>query len=196
MSVEERLVPAMTFKPEVASLNMGSMNFGLYPMLGRFKDFKHDWERQHLENSRNIVFKNTYADIEYILTTCAEQDTRFEVECYDIGHLYTLAHFIDRGLIKPIRHGVSRFYDAAARARFETILRGKQLGFTLTQIFAMLPKDEKPEAAETLELEEGQVLSQIAQLERKREELDTALAALRETHGRMTGGDARSASAA
>lgn len=101
--------------------------------------------------------------------------------------LRALRFYEDRGLIKPIRHGVSRFYDAAARARFETILRGKQLGFTLTQIFAMLPKEEKPEAAETLDLQEGLVLSQIAQLERKREELDTALAALRETHGRMTG---------
>ncbi|MCB1542462.1 MAG: MerR family transcriptional regulator [Rhodoblastus sp.] len=110
--------------------------------------------------------------------------------------LRALRFYEDRGLIKPIRHGVSRFYDSAARARFETILRGKQLGFTLTQIFAMLPKDEKPEAAEALELEEGQVLSQIAQLERRREELDTALAALRETHGRMTGGERTAASAA
>lgn len=110
--------------------------------------------------------------------------------------LRALRFYEDRGLIKPIRHGVSRFYDAAARTRFETILRGKQLGFTLTQIFAMLPKDEKPEAAEALDLQEGLVLSQIAQLEKKREELDTALAALRDTHGRMTGDGARSASAA
>ncbi len=101
MTIEERVRPAATYAPEVASLNMGSMNFGLYPMLDRFKDFKHDWERQHLENSRNIVFKNTYADIEYILTTCAENDTRFEFECYDISHLYSLAHFLDRGLVKP-----------------------------------------------------------------------------------------------
>ena len=101
MTIEERVRPAATFAPEVASLNMGSMNFGLYPMLDRFKDFKHDWERQHLENSRNIVFKNTFADIEYILTTCAENDTRFEFECYDISHLYSLAHFLDRALVKP-----------------------------------------------------------------------------------------------
>ncbi len=101
MSIEERVRPAASFAPEVASLNMGSMNFGLYPMLNRFKEFEHDWERQHLENSRNIVFKNTYADIEYILTTCAENDTRFEFECYDISHLYSLAHFLDRGLVKP-----------------------------------------------------------------------------------------------
>ncbi len=102
--------------------------------------------------------------------------------------LRALRFYEDRGLIKPIRHGASRFYDAAARARFETVLRGKQLGFTLTQIFAMLPKDENPEATGALTLEEGQVLTQIAQLERKREELDTALAALRETHSRMSGG--------
>lgn len=101
MTVEERLRPAATFKPEVASLNMGSMNFGLYPMLARTKAFKHDWERPYLEGSRDRIFKNTFADIEHILTTCAENGTRFEVECYDIGHLYTLAHFVDRGIVKP-----------------------------------------------------------------------------------------------
>ncbi|MCB1462662.1 MAG: 3-keto-5-aminohexanoate cleavage protein [Nitratireductor sp.] len=101
MTIEERLKPAATFKPEVASLNMGSMNFGLYPMLGRFKEFKHDWERDYLEGSRERIFRNTFADIEAILTTCAENGTRFEIECYDIGHLYTCAHFVERGLIKP-----------------------------------------------------------------------------------------------
>lgn len=101
MTIEQRVKPAATFKPEVASLNMGTMNFGLYPMLARFKDFKHDWERPYLEGSRERIFKNTFADIEYILTTCAENGTRFEIECYDIGHLYTLAHFADRGVVKP-----------------------------------------------------------------------------------------------
>ena len=101
MGVEERLQPCAYFKPEVASLNMGSMNFGLYPMLARFKDFKHDWERPYLEGSKDRIFKNTFQDIENILTTCAENNTRFEIECYDIGHLYTLAHFVDRGLVKP-----------------------------------------------------------------------------------------------
>jgi uncharacterized protein (DUF849 family) len=101
MLVQERVGPAAHFKPEVASLNMGSMNFGLYPMLERFKTFKHDWERPYLEGSKDRIFRNTFADIEYILTTCAENGTRFEIECYDIGHLYTLAHFVDRGLIKP-----------------------------------------------------------------------------------------------
>ncbi|TPQ52629.1 3-keto-5-aminohexanoate cleavage protein [Prosthecomicrobium hirschii] len=101
MTIEERLKPVATFKPEVASLNMGTMNFGLYPMLERFKTFKHDWERPYLEGSRERIFKNTFADIEAILTTCAENGTRFEIECYDIGHLYTLAHFVERGLVKP-----------------------------------------------------------------------------------------------
>jgi uncharacterized protein (DUF849 family) len=101
MLVEERVRPAAHYKPEVASLNMGSMNFGLYPMLDRFKEFKHDWEKPYLEGSRDRIFRNTFADIEYILTTCAENGTRFEIECYDIGHLYTLAHFVERGLIKP-----------------------------------------------------------------------------------------------
>ncbi len=101
MTVEERMRPAATFKPEVASLNMGSMNFGLYPMLDRFKDFKHDWERQHLEKSRDLVFKNTFSDIETILTIGNENGTRFEFECYDVSHLYNLAHFVERGLARP-----------------------------------------------------------------------------------------------
>jgi uncharacterized protein (DUF849 family) len=101
MGIEERLRPCAVFKPEVASLNMGSMNFGLYPMLQRFTDLKHDWERPYLEGSRDRIFKNTFTDIENILTSCAENGTRFEIECYDIGHLYTLAHFADRGLVKP-----------------------------------------------------------------------------------------------
>jgi uncharacterized protein (DUF849 family) len=101
MTVEERLRPAATFKPEVASLNMGSMNFGLFPMLGRFTEFRHDWERSYLEGSRDLVFKNTFKDIEHILSTCAGNGTRFEFECYDTAHLYNLAHFLDRGLVQP-----------------------------------------------------------------------------------------------
>ena len=101
MTIEERLQPALKLKPEVASLNMGSMNFGLYPMLNRFKEFKYEWERAHLENSRDLVFKNTFADIEYILSSCRENGTRFEFECYDISHVYNLAHFLDRGLVQP-----------------------------------------------------------------------------------------------
>ncbi|MGD9830637.1 MAG: 3-keto-5-aminohexanoate cleavage protein [Hyphomicrobiaceae bacterium] len=101
MTVEERLKPAQMFAPEIASLNMGTMNFGLYPMLERFRDFKHDWERPYLEGSRQGFFKNTFADIENILTTCRHNATRFEIECYDIGHLYTLKHFVDRGIVTP-----------------------------------------------------------------------------------------------
>lgn len=101
MLAAERLQPALRFKPEIASLNMGTMNFGLYPMLSRFTEFKHGWEEPYLEGSRDRVFRNTFADIELILRSCADNGTRFEVECYDVGHLYTLAHFADRGLIKP-----------------------------------------------------------------------------------------------
>jgi uncharacterized protein (DUF849 family) len=101
MTVQERLRPAHHFEPELASLNMGSMNFGLYPMLERFKEFKHPWEVDHLKNSRDLVFKNTFADVEYILTSCGANGTRFEFECYDISHLYNLAHFVDRKLATP-----------------------------------------------------------------------------------------------
>jgi uncharacterized protein (DUF849 family) len=101
MKIEERIQPSMKFSPEVASLNMGSLNFALFPMLSRFKEFKHDWERQHLESSNDLIFRNTFKDIEFALKACAENDTRFEFECYDIGHLYNLAHFVDQGLIKP-----------------------------------------------------------------------------------------------
>lgn len=100
MSVEERLQPALQLKPEVASLNMGSMNFGLYEMLGRYREFKHGWEQPYLADSDDRIFRNTFRDIEHILRSCAANDTRFEIECYDIGHLYTAAHFLDRGLIK------------------------------------------------------------------------------------------------
>lgn len=101
MRVEQRVSPAHTFKPEVASLNMGSMNFALYPMLNRYKEFKHDWERTYLEGTRDLVFRNTFKDIEFVLRTCMDNGTRFEFECYDIGHLYNLAHFLERGLVKP-----------------------------------------------------------------------------------------------
>ncbi|KJK21277.1 3-keto-5-aminohexanoate cleavage protein [Burkholderiaceae bacterium 16] len=100
MTVEERMLPATTFKPELASLNMGSMNFGLFPMLDRFKEFTHEWEREHLENSRNLIFKNTFSDIENILKIGNANGTRFEFECYDISHLNNLKHFLDRGLVK------------------------------------------------------------------------------------------------
>jgi uncharacterized protein (DUF849 family) len=101
MKVEERVLPAAKFKPEVASLNMGSVNFGLFPLLEKYKTFKFDWERQHLENTRDLVFRNTFREIEYILRTCSDNGTRFEFECYDIAHLYNLNHFLERGLVQP-----------------------------------------------------------------------------------------------
>ena len=100
MTVEERLQPALKFAPEVASLNMGSMNFGLFPMLGRYEKFQHDWEPTYLEKTRDTVFKNTFKDIEHILMHCGGNGTRFEFECYDTSHLYNLAHFRDRGLVE------------------------------------------------------------------------------------------------
>jgi len=101
MRIEERIQPSITFKPEVTSLNMGSMNFALFPMLERFKEFKHPWEREHLEGSRDLIFRNTFKDIEFALAACAENGTRFEFECYDVSHLYNLSHFLQRGLVKP-----------------------------------------------------------------------------------------------
>jgi uncharacterized protein (DUF849 family) len=101
MLVEERLQPAVTLRPEVASLNMGSMNFGLYEMIPRYNEWKHDWELPYLAASDDRIFKNTFRDIAYILESCSGNGTRFEIECYDIGHLYTAAHFLERGLLKP-----------------------------------------------------------------------------------------------
>ncbi len=101
MQIAERIQPSLQFAPEVASLNMGSFNFALFPMLERFTDLKQDWERKHLEDSRDLIFRNTFKDIEYALQACSANQTRFEFECYDIGHLYNLAHFAERGLVKP-----------------------------------------------------------------------------------------------
>jgi uncharacterized protein (DUF849 family) len=101
MTVDDRLACALACRPEMCSLNMGSMNFGLYPAVARHTEFRHDWERPYLEASRDFIFRNTFADIEQILARLGEHGTRFEFECYDVGHLYTLAHFLDRGLVAP-----------------------------------------------------------------------------------------------
>jgi uncharacterized protein (DUF849 family) len=102
MTLAERLAAPVKASPEMCSLNMGSINFGLYPMLNRNKEFKHPWEKPYLEGTRDFVFKNTFADIEGTLKTLGEgHGTRFEFECYDVGHLYNLAHFLDRKLVKP-----------------------------------------------------------------------------------------------
>jgi uncharacterized protein (DUF849 family) len=100
MTVEERVRPAAAYQPEVASLNMGSMNFGLFGMLSRFKDFEHEWERKYLEN-KDIVFRNTFKDIEFVLRTLSQSGTRFEFECYDTAHLHNLNYFLQQGLVKP-----------------------------------------------------------------------------------------------
>jgi len=101
MTVEERTSAARRFEPELVSLNMGSMNFGLYGMLRAVKEFRHDWEEPYLEGSRDRIFRNTFADIEAIVGALAPRGTRFEFECYDVGHLYTLAHMLERGVVQP-----------------------------------------------------------------------------------------------
>jgi len=102
MSVEQRLEASMRAEPEMCSLNMGSINFGLYPMLNKPRQWLHEWEPVFLEDSRDFVFKNTFKDIETALQRLgAQRGTRFEFECYDVGHLYNLAHFLDRGLVEP-----------------------------------------------------------------------------------------------
>ena len=102
MTLADRLAAPLKARPEMCSLNMGSMNFGLFPMLKRYDSFKHDWELAYLEASRDFIFRNTFKDIETILRDLGEGcGTRFEFECYDVGHLYTLAHFLDRKLVRP-----------------------------------------------------------------------------------------------
>jgi uncharacterized protein (DUF849 family) len=101
MSLDERLAAARRFEPELCSLNMGSMNFGIFPMAAGVSEFQHDWEPKYLEMTRDFIFKNTFADIETIVTEFGDKGTRFEFECYDVGQLYTLAHFVERGLVKP-----------------------------------------------------------------------------------------------
>jgi uncharacterized protein (DUF849 family) len=101
MTVGERLEPARQLQPEVASLNMGTMNFGLYEMLPRYQSWRYDWEPSYLAGTEAGFFKNTLKDIADILRACGDNGTRFELECYDIGHLYTAAHFLDRGLVQP-----------------------------------------------------------------------------------------------
>ncbi|PTX57608.1 uncharacterized protein (DUF849 family) [Litoreibacter ponti] len=98
MTVEERVQPAQHWQPELASLNMGSMNFGLFGMLNRFPELTHQWEEDYLGN-HDIIFRNTFRDIRYILETLKDAGTRFEFECYDTAHLYNLAHFRDQGLV-------------------------------------------------------------------------------------------------
>jgi len=101
MSVDQRIAAGMDMKPEMCSLNMGSMNFGIFPMAGKFKQWKFEWEKPYLEGTDDFIFRNTFRDVEAILAKLGAQGTRFEFECYDVGHLYNLAHFLDRGLVRP-----------------------------------------------------------------------------------------------
>src|SRR5215213_607439 len=101
MSLEERTAAARHFQPELCSLNMGSMNFGLFPMLDRIGDFQHEWEPEYLEMTRDFIFKNTFKDIESIVSDLGAGGTRFEFECYDVGHLYNLAFLLEKGIVEP-----------------------------------------------------------------------------------------------
>lgn len=102
MSLEDRLAGPLKAEPEMCSLNMGTMNFALYPLADRYDTWVHDWEQPFLRGTDDLVFKNTPRDIEFVLTRMGQQrGARFEFECYDVGHLYMLRHFADRGLVKP-----------------------------------------------------------------------------------------------
>jgi uncharacterized protein (DUF849 family) len=101
MTVEDRLQAPMRAKPEICSINMGSMNFGIFPLADRYKEWKFDWEEPYLRNTDDFIFRNTFRDIARIMQIMGEHGTRFEHECYDVGHLYNLAHFVDRGIVRP-----------------------------------------------------------------------------------------------
>lgn len=100
MTVQDRLAAAVRFKPEMCSLNMGSLNFAFFGAAKRITSWKHDWEEAYVVNSDDYIFRNTFRDIAYILESLSDAGTKFEHECYDVGHLYNLAHFVDRGLVK------------------------------------------------------------------------------------------------
>ncbi|MEM7508820.1 MAG: 3-keto-5-aminohexanoate cleavage protein [Pseudomonadota bacterium] len=102
MSMDQRLAAATGASPEMASLNMGSMNFGLFPLLDKREDWNRPWEPEFLGMTKDFIFPNTFATIEYALVNLGQaHDTKFEFECYDLGHLYNLAHFVDKGMVKP-----------------------------------------------------------------------------------------------
>jgi len=101
MTVDERMTAVKKLKPELASLNMGSINFGLFPLKDQIKEYKHEWEEKYLEMTRDFVFKNTFSDVGRILEIMRDNGTKPEMECYDIGHLYNTAYFADKGYIDP-----------------------------------------------------------------------------------------------
>ncbi|SAL09379.1 BKACE family enzyme [Caballeronia telluris] len=100
MTLDERLAYARIARPEMCSLNMGSMNFSLHPVAAKIESWRFDWEKDYVEGMEDMIFRNTFRDIRNILAEFQEYGTRFEFECYDVGHLYNLAHFVDQGLIK------------------------------------------------------------------------------------------------
>nr|NIS33017.1 3-keto-5-aminohexanoate cleavage protein [Actinomycetota bacterium]NIW29736.1 3-keto-5-aminohexanoate cleavage protein [Actinomycetota bacterium] len=104
MSPEERIQVVPRLEPEMCSCNMGSINFGLYPMLAAVDEWEHDWEEEYLAGTTDLIFQNTFADLEVMLTTMAEHDVVPSLECYDVGHLYNLAHFVEQGWIEPPLH--------------------------------------------------------------------------------------------
>ncbi|GLH34164.1 MULTISPECIES: BKACE family enzyme [Pseudomonas] len=101
MTLEERLAYPLRARPEMCSLNMGSMNFSIHPIARKFDNWKHEWEKPYVEGMEDLIFRNTFKDIKHIMQDLGESGTRFELECYDVGHLYNLAYFVDEGLIKP-----------------------------------------------------------------------------------------------
>jgi uncharacterized protein (DUF849 family) len=102
MTLAQRLAPPLRFQPEMASLNMGSMNFSIHPVADKIPEWKYDWERAYVQGTEDVIFRNTFRDIRHILRQLGDEcGTRFEFECYDVGHLYNLAHFVDAGLVKP-----------------------------------------------------------------------------------------------
>lgn len=119
MALAERLAPALAARPEMCSLNMGSMNFGIFPLADKDREWKYEWERPFLAATRDVVFKNTFADIEAILSGLGDaHGTRFEFECYDAGHIQTLAYYLKKGLVRPplfvqFVHGVLGGIDAS-----------------------------------------------------------------------------------
>ena len=101
MTLDERAAAATRFSPELCSMNMGSMNFGIFPIANAVSTWKNEWEEPYLDSSKGWIFKNTFTDVEELVPRLAADGTRFEFECYDIGHLYSLAHFLERGIVEP-----------------------------------------------------------------------------------------------
>ena len=216
MTVEERVAAAVDASAEMASLNMGSINFGLFPMLKKYTEFKHDWEREHLARTKDFIFPNTFETIEYALKTLGEgHGTKFEFECYDVGHLYNLAHFVDQGLVKPpffiqfvmgILGGIGAdpenlsFLDRTAKKLFGEDYEWSVLGagrrqMTLATQAAMLGGNLRVGLEDSLYIARGELATsnaqQVAKIRRIVEELGMRVATPAEARERLglKGGD-------